>query len=175
MTRNMNRPTKFVVGFLLIAFAAVAMPPVVRADDAPTKENVIKAEEELSKAMRTNDAGLFCRLVDPDWAVINGIGGIGDSVGIRDEICAAIRSGEFTRKTYESDLDHARVRLYGNVAIVTYKLSLSGTFNHRDFSVKEVETDVLNWEDGAWKCVLTHETNVEGTLVMGPPPPSPGN
>jgi hypothetical protein len=48
-----------------------------------------------------------------------------------------------------------------------YKLSLSGVFgpNHKDFSVREVETDVLKWEDGGWKCVLTHETIVRGTLI----------
>jgi len=43
---------------------------------------------------------------------------------------------------------------------VTFKLSVSGAFNHKDFSVKEVQTDVLKWEDGGWKCVLTRETNI---------------
>jgi ketosteroid isomerase-like protein len=86
-------------------------------------------------------------------------------VGVRESICAAIKGGTFTRKTYEMDLANARVRVYGKIATVTFKLSLSGTFNHKDFTVKEVQTDVLKWEDGAWKCVLTHETIVRGTLV----------
>lgn len=115
--------------------------------------------------MRTNDADGFCRLLDPDWAVVNGNGGIGDGAGMRESLCAAIKAGTFTRKTYEMDLANARVRVYGNVATVTFKLSLSGSFNHKDFSVKEVQTDVLKWEDGGWKCVLTHETNVRSSLV----------
>jgi ketosteroid isomerase-like protein len=84
---------------------------------------------------------------------------------MRDSICAAIKAGTFTRKTYDMDLASARVRVYGNIATVTFKLSVSGALDHKDFSVKEVQTDVLKWEDGGWKCVLTHETNVRGTLV----------
>jgi hypothetical protein len=53
----------------------------------------------------------------------------------------------------------------GNTAIITFHLSLSGSLEHKDFSVKEVQTDVLKSENGGWNCVLTHETNVLGTLV----------
>jgi ketosteroid isomerase-like protein len=115
--------------------------------------------------MRTNDAEGFCRLLDPDWAVVNGIGGLGDDVGMGNSVCDAMKSAMFIRKTYDPDLAHARVRVYGNVATVTFELSLSGSFNHKDFSVKEVQTDVLNCENDVWKCVLTHETNVRGSLV----------
>jgi len=135
------------------------------ANDGPTKENALEAEKELGQAMRANDADGFCRLLDPDWAVVTGNGGLGDGAGTREDVCSAIRAGTFTRKTYEMDLANSRVRVYGNIATVTFKLSLSGEFNHKEFSVKEVQTDVLKWEDGGWKCVLTHETNVRGSLV----------
>jgi ketosteroid isomerase-like protein len=132
------------------------------ANDGPTKENALEAEKELAHAMRTNDASGFCRLLDTDWTVVDGIGRLND----RESVCAAIRAGTFTRKTYEPDLANARVRVYGNIATITFHLSLSGPFEHKTFSGKEVETDVLRWEDGGWKCVLTHETNVQGTLVI---------
>jgi ketosteroid isomerase-like protein len=85
--------------------------------------------------------------------------------GLSREV-AKNKAGTFTRKTYEPDLADARVRVYGNIATITFHLSLSGPFEHKTFSGKEVETDVLRWEDGGWKCVLTHETNVLGTLVV---------
>jgi hypothetical protein len=88
-------------------------------NDGPTKENALETEKELGQAMRTNEADGFCRLVDPDWAVVNGIGGLGDGVGMRDSICAAIKAGTFTRKTYDMDIANARVRVYGNIATVT--------------------------------------------------------
>ena len=156
-----------IIGSLLIASAGMFVAHTANAaagqtNDGPTKENALEAEKELAQAMRTNDADGFCRLLDPDWAVVDGIGRLND----RESVCAAIKAGTFTRKTYEPDLADARVRVYGNIATITFHLSLSGPFEHKTFSGKEVETDVLRWEDGGWKCVLTHETNVLGTLVV---------
>jgi ketosteroid isomerase-like protein len=168
--RTTNGRAILISVFLLIASAGMFMAHGARAaagptNDGPTKENALEAEKELGQAMQTNDADGFCRLLDPDWAIVNGIGGFGDGAGVKDSICAAIKAGTFTRKTYDMDLANARVRVYGNIATVTFKLSLSGALNHKDFSGKEVQTDILKWEDGGWKCVLTHETNVRGTLV----------
>lgn len=159
-----------IIGLLLMATAAMCVFPTAQAfagpaNDEPTRETALQAERKLAQAMRTNDAEGFCRLLDPDWAVVNGVGGLGDSAGTGEAVCAAIRAGTFTRKTYEPDLANARVRVYGNIATITFQLSLSGSFNHKDFSGKEVQTDVLRWQGGGWKCVLTHETNVRGTLV----------
>ena len=134
----------------------------------PTKENALEAAKELAQAMRTNDADAYCRLLDPDWAVVTGNGDIGAGAEgdgkMKEEICAAIKKGTFTRETYDMDFANARVRLYGNIATVTANLSVSGTFGHKWFAVKEVQTDVLKWEDAGWKAVLTHETNVKGSL-----------
>ena len=169
--RMTNGRTILISAFLLIACAGMFMALTAKVaagstNDGPTKENALEVETELAQAMRTNDAGGFCGLLDPDWAVVDGNGGIGDGVGERESVCAAMKAGTWTRKTYEPDLANARVRVYGNIATVTFKLSASGVSNHEDWSVKEVQTDVLRWEDGAWKCVLTHETNVRGTLVL---------
>jgi ketosteroid isomerase-like protein len=156
-----------IIGILLIASPGMFMAHTAKAaagqtNDGPTKENALGAEKELAQAMRTNDADRLCRLLDSDWAVVDGIGRLND----RESVCAAINAGTFTRKTYEPDLADARVRVYGNIATITFHLSLSGPFEHKTFSGKEVETDVLRWEDGGWKCVLTHETNVQGSLVI---------
>ena len=155
------------LGLLLIPAALMFVTHAAKASagethNGPTKENALAAEVDLAQAMRTNDADGFCRLLDPDWAVVDGNGGLNR----RGSVCAAIKAGTFTRKTYEPDLARARVRVYGNIATITFHLSLSGPFKHKTFSAKEVETDVLRWEDGGWKCVLTHETIVPGTLVI---------
>jgi hypothetical protein len=65
-------------------------PQLGPTNDGPTKENALEAEKELGQAMRTNDADGFCRLVA---AVVNGIGGLDEGVGIRGSICAAIKAG----------------------------------------------------------------------------------
>src|SRR5580698_4606243 len=169
--RIRNGRAVMISGLILIASAGVFMAHSAGAaadqtNEGPSKENALEAERELGQAMRTNDAAEFCHLLDPDWAIVNGIGGFDNSVGVKDSICAAIKAGTFTRKTYEMDLANARVRVYGYIATVTFKLSLSGALDHKKFSGKEVQTDVLKWENGVWRCVLTHETNVEGTMVV---------
>lgn len=58
------------------------------------------------------------------------------------------------------DLSDTRVRLYGNVAVVTAHLKTSGTLFGKSFDLPEQETDVLVWGDSGWKSVLTHETEI---------------
>jgi ketosteroid isomerase-like protein len=150
--------------------ASSAKPAASSTEVGPTKENALKAAKELAEAMRTNDADGLCRLLDPDWAVVTGLGDIGqgDAMGdgkMKESLCASIKAGTFARETYDMDFAHARVRCYGNIATVTANLSVSGSLNHKWFAVKEVQTDVLKWEDGGWKSVLTHETNVKDTLM----------
>ena len=162
---------------LVLIAGLLIVPNVARSNSAggvkpaggPTEESALEAARALAQAMRTNDADAFCRLLDPDWAVVTGNGdiGAGDRAGdgkMKESICAAIRAGTFTRESYDMDFAKARVRVYGDIATVTANLSVSGTFNHKWFAVKEVQTDVLKWEDGAWQDVLTHETNVKGSL-----------
>jgi hypothetical protein len=155
---------------LFIACGAMSIPSG-RAipQSGPTAESALEAEKELGQTMRTNDADGFCRLLDPDWAIVTGNGdvGEGDTMGdgkTKNDVCGAIKSGNFTRETYVEDLAHARVRVYGNIATVTFSLSASGAPHNHYWAAKEVQTDVLKWEDGAWKAVLTHETIVKGSL-----------
>jgi ketosteroid isomerase-like protein len=170
MRTTMDRATP-IIELLLIATTAMSMvlaaqPAAGQANEGPSRETALQAERELAQAMRANDGDGFCRLLDPDWAVVNGLGKLEDDAEKGESICAAMKAGTFIRKSYDADLANARVRIYGNIATITFKLSLSGALNDKEFSVKEVQTDVLRWEDGGWKCVLTHETNVLGTLVI---------
>jgi ketosteroid isomerase-like protein len=168
---NMKRLAMLIAMGLLIASAVKISSAAgsLKPATGPTKENALEAAEELAQAMRTNDADAFCRLLDPDWAVVTGNGDIdaGEQMGdgkMKERLCAAIKAGTFTRETYEMDFANARVRFYGNIATVTANLAVSGTLEHKWFAAKEVQTDVLKWEDGGWKDVLSHETNVKGSL-----------
>jgi ketosteroid isomerase-like protein len=119
----------------------------------PTVENALAADEALAKAFRDNDADGIASWLDTGWAVISGTGGVGEGPAV---FPSGIKSGYLTRKTME--LSEPRVRLFGDIALVTTKLKTSGTFQGKPFDVVERQTDVLHWVDGGWKCVLTHET-----------------
>jgi len=121
----------------------------------PTAESALAADQELARAMRDNDTAGIVRMLDKDWAVIATTGGIGEGPSIFPD---GIKSGYLTRKTFS--LSEPRVRLYGNTAVVTTKVELSGTFQGKAFDVTERQTDVWFWKDGVWKCILTHETKM---------------
>ena len=122
----------------------------------PTAENAMAAEEALARAFRNNDADALSNLFDSSWAVITANGDVAEGP---ETFPSKIKSGFRTLKTF--DMSEARVRLYGNVAVITIKLDLAGVFGGKPFEVLERETDTWVWKDGGWKCVLTHESFVK--------------
>ena len=118
----------------------------------PTAESVLAAEDELTRAMRDNDADGIARCLSDDWAVISARGGVGEGKSIFPD---GIKTGHLKHTAYE--ISEPRVRLYGDMALVTTKVHNAGIFNGKPFDAMERQTDVWLWKDGGWKCVLTHE------------------
>lgn len=147
---------------LALAMGLLAIPALTLAAGSngtttgPTVESALAADQALAKAIRDNDAQGIVDMLDDDWIVVATTGGMGVGKTVFPD---GIRSGGLVRKTFE--LIDPRVRLYGNVAVVTSKIKTSGVLQGKPFDVLERQTDVLVWKDGAWKCVLTHETKME--------------
>jgi ketosteroid isomerase-like protein len=141
----------------VIACAIIADPSVVKAqqDTAPTAASALAADDDLSKAIRENNADGIARWLDSSWAVVSANGGLGEGASIFPD---GISQGVLTRTTFGTS--DPRVRIYDNVALVTTKVKTSGMFGGKAFDVLERQTDVWLWKDGGWKCVLTHETRV---------------
>ena len=141
-----------VVGLLIASIAMSKAKPA----GGPTAENALAAEQEIARAMANNDADGITRSLADDWVVIATSGGVAEGKSV---FADGIKSGFLTRKTFE--ISEPRVRLYGNVALVTTKVQTSGVLQGKPFDVTERQTDVLVWKDGGWKSVLTHETKIQ--------------
>jgi ketosteroid isomerase-like protein len=146
-------PTVIKVGLLIAPLAISAAPQGAEPAAGPTKDSALATVQEMARAMRENDADGIARVLSDDWAVISGRGGVGEGKSI---FPSGIKSGHLTRTAFE--ISEPRVRLYGDVALVTTKVRTAGTFGGKPFDVMERETDVLHWEAGGWRIVLTHET-----------------
>jgi hypothetical protein len=94
-----------IVGLLI---APIASPKAGAAKPAPgaTAESVMAAEEELTRALRDNDADGIARCLSDDWAVISARGGVGEGKSIFPE---GIKSGFLKHTAYE--VSEPRVRL----------------------------------------------------------------
>jgi ketosteroid isomerase-like protein len=145
--------TVIIVGVLIAPLAISAAPQGAKPAAGPTKESALATVQEMARAMRENDADGIARLLSDDWAVISARGDVAEGKSVFPD---GIKSGYLTRNTFE--LSEPRVRLYGDVAVVTSKVRVAGMFGGKPFDVRERETDVLHWQDAGWKIVLTHES-----------------
>jgi hypothetical protein len=131
-------------------FAVEAQP-----NTGATAASALAADDALTKAIRENNADGIERWLDKDWGVVSTRGGVGEGASTFPN---GIRTGELTRKTFETS--EPRVRVFDNVAVVTTKVKTSGMLSGKPFDVLERQTDVWLWKHGEWKCVLTHETKI---------------
>jgi ketosteroid isomerase-like protein len=158
MTRNAWAMSSLMA--LTLAFVTlVTQTQAQGAASGPTAKGAQSADEAINRALLTGNADALKALLADDWIVVSGFGSVADKDGFVDFIR---RSG--ARKTMI--LSEARVRLYGDTALVTTHLSAVGPFIKEEngkvvrkcFDVKERQTDVLVWNNGSWKSVLLHET-----------------
>ena len=111
-------------------------------------------EEDFNRAMVSNDVLRISACVADDWVLIT------PEVGVvpRSRILHVIESGELSHDTMTKDV--GRVRVYGDVAVVTGRGRNTGHFRGQRISADEWVTDVYRKVGGRWLCVLTHLTPV---------------
>lgn len=145
------------VGLLIAPMTTPKVAGAAKPAAGPTAESALAADDELTKALRDDDVDSIARLLSDDWAVISARGQVGEGKSIFPN---AIKSGRLKHTAYESS--EPRVRVYGNVALVTTRLHNAGSSlvgsEHKPFDAMEIQTDVWLWKNGGWKCVLTHES-----------------
>ena len=118
----------------------------------PHTTELATVEEAFNQAMVSNDVLRISACVADDWILVT------PEVGIvtRSRILQVIESGELSHDTMTKDV--GRVRVYGDVALVTARGRNTGQFRGRRISADEWITDVYRKIDGRWLCVLTHLT-----------------
>ena len=121
----------------------------------PTVANALAADQELARALQNNDTLGIVRMLDKDWAVITSHGDIAEGP---DVFPSGIRTR--SRTLTKMELSEPRVRLFGNVAVVTSKVRLGVISRGKPMEFNLRQTDVLRWEDGGWKCILTQESTL---------------
>lgn len=111
-------------------------------------------EEAFNQAMVSNDVLRISACVADDWVLIT------PEVGMvtRARILQVIESGELSHETMTKDV--GRVKVYGDMAVVTARGRNTGHFRGQRISADEWVTDVYRKVDGRWRCVLTHLTPV---------------
>jgi len=109
-------------------------------------------EDDFSAAMISNDVERIAACISEDWCLVTPEKGPVDCA----DILAAIESGVLSHDSMSKDV--VRVKVYGDIAIVTGRGRNTGMFRGEPISADEWITDVYRAVDGKWRCVLTHLT-----------------
>jgi ketosteroid isomerase-like protein len=116
------------------------------------QEEVVKLENEFARAGASNDADTLDEILADDWIIVDPDGSFIDKA----RFLGVIKSGVLSHESMEStDL---RVRLYGNIALVTGLTTTKGKFMGQDFASCERTTDIFAKQTDRWQCVFTQLT-----------------
>ena len=129
-----------------------SLTPDSMADTLATE--LAGVEEDFNRAMVSNDVLRISACVADDWVLITPESGVVPG----SRILHVIESGELSHDTMTKDA--GRVRVYGDVAVVTARGRNTGHFRGQRISADEWVTDVYRKVDGRWLCVLTQLTPV---------------
>lgn len=148
-----------------ILFAALAL--LVAAPSAFTQKQtghstgaeaeVAKLDRQYFDAYLANDAAAVGKFEDEGIVIINPDG----TTSTRQQDVGSLKSGElkFTGGSY----DEAQVRVFGDAAVVTGRITVKGTYKGQDIAGSYRFTDVFARRGGHWVVVASQST-------MIPPP-----
>jgi ketosteroid isomerase-like protein len=102
------------------------------------------------RAMISNDPVEIGRYMSDDWTIIGPDGSVNGKAGF----LAHVASGALTHDVMETH--DARIRFYGDAAVVIGRGVSGGAFNGARFHLVERVSCVFARAEGRWVCVSTH-------------------
>lgn len=109
-------------------------------------------EEAFNRAVVSNDVAEISVCISDDWVLVTPEAGPVP----RERFLQAVEQGILSHDSMSKDI--GRVRVYGNVAVVTGRGRNTGMFKGAPISANEWVTDIYVKTDDRWICVLTHLT-----------------
>jgi uncharacterized protein (TIGR02246 family) len=115
-------------------------------------DELATVEDTFNRAMVSNDVARIATCMSDDWVLVT------PEVGpvSRTGMLQAIEKGVLSHDSMTKDVK--RVKVYGDIAVVTARGQNTGAFKGQPIAADEWITDVYRKVDGRWLCVLTHLT-----------------
>ncbi|MDN5858501.1 MAG: nuclear transport factor 2 family protein [Pseudonocardia sp.] len=127
-----------------------------KAAPAAIESELVAIAEDWARAIVSNDAARIGAFMSDDWVIVSESG-----VATRDRFLALVDSGELSHSAMDRVSD-ARVRRYGDTAVLTIRQTNTAHFGGKRFDADEWVTDVFFRRDGRWECVLSQITAATG-------------
>ncbi|HWN11144.1 MAG TPA: nuclear transport factor 2 family protein [Pyrinomonadaceae bacterium] len=125
--------------------------------DARVQEELIGVAHDWDRAMLANNPEEIGSYMADDWTMIGPDGSVSDKATFLE----LVRSGALTHDVMESH--DAKVRVYGDTAVVLARGLSGGQFQGESFHLVERASCVFVRQQGRWRCVLTHLSQIAQT------------
>jgi ketosteroid isomerase-like protein len=125
---------------------------VVMTTDERFRAELLSAEQEWADAIVSNDSERIAQFMADDWVMVSDTG-----ISPRQQFLTSVESGDLSHSAMQFVSD-ARVRVYGETAVVTGRMTNTAHYQGRQIDADEWTTDVFVRRNGRWVCVLTHIT-----------------
>ena len=128
--------------------------PVSADQTGGVVSELTQIEHQLVRAWIDGDRKIVDSILASDWSVIDLTG----HVLTRTQVMQELGSGD--RRIESGSVDDFNVRMFGEIAIVTGRSVLTGTYKGKRASVTQRFTDVFARRDGRWQVVASQGTQV---------------
>jgi len=118
------------------------------------EREILNFAEQWAKAIVSNDAEAIGGFMSDDWVIVGENGATN-----KTDFLSWVASGDLTHETMEM-VGEARIRIYGDTAVLTARVTNNGHYKNQPFSADEWTTDVFRQSGNRWLCVLSHITPV---------------
>jgi len=140
---------------LFMAILAVGMSPARGEDNkADTASDLKTLDAKLTDAFKTGDFAMLGKYFDDDYILVDPRGGLHS----KKQHLKHLNTG--TAKFKELNETDVKVKVYGDTAVVTGLLQVTGKVEDKDVSAEYRWTRVYNKSGDMWQCVLEQHTYV---------------
>lgn len=105
------------------------------------------------RAIVANDADAIARFMSEDWVLVDQ-----DGVGSRERFLSLVAAGTLTHSAMRQVEGTERVRVHGDLGVVTARVTNTAHFGGQEFHADEWTTDVYHRTPDGWICVHSHVT-----------------
>ena len=146
---------KFLLTLSLLLAVAVVAPSIsfCQSTDAVAVAAITKLENDAVKADLANDSSFYEKYLADGWT-----GGTSRGTWDTKQLILADLKDSKNNKTNSESISDLKVRVYGDVAVATYKSTYDSIIRGKHFARTIITTDVFQRQDGEWKQIAGHSS-----------------
>jgi len=140
-----------------LAFGQGTSQKAASSKISSAEKELIKLEDGLYDAYVKADVALLDRMFADDWTITGSDG----SFSTKAQEIAELKSGDL--KVTSIAEDDRKVRVYGNAAVITGRITSKAQYKGKDASSENRYTATWVKRSGRWQCVAVHLSNIVET------------